>query len=158
MSYCTVTTACKNRICCICAVNLCNLLRLKHLSSAAEICSAQTQFSANSPNRVINCCVGAINGLFVVIKWPSMKDSTSNPSSYVIGKYCCCGLNNQPFCKTPCQSNFFVAGPWKPSDKAATEQTGFSASLGGLLLGSHVGGDAKYTLSDNKIALFTDSQ
>ena len=121
---CSISTVCKHRLCFICAVNLCDLLKLKFSTSAAEISRAQGQFCDISSNNVISGCVGAIDGLLVVIKCPSMKDSNNNPSSYYSGQYCCHALNIQAICDASCQFIFFaVAAPGKSSDQAAIERT-----------------------------------
>ena len=140
-------------------MNLCDLLKLKFPTSAAEICKAQAQFCDISSNNVISGCVGAIDGLLFVIKCPSMKDSNNNPSSYYSGHYCCHGLNIQAICDASCRFIFFaVAAPGKSSDQAAIERTALPTSLDGLPLGSYVVGDAAYTLPDKCITPFTGSQ
>ena len=159
MYCCSVSTVYKHRLCFIHTVNLCDLLKLRFPTSATEICSAQTQFCEISSNSVIRGCVGAMDGLLVVIKYPSMKDSNNNPSSYYSGHYCCHGLNIQAICDASCQFIFFaVAAPGKSSDQAAIECTGLPATLDTLPLGSFVVGDAAYTLSDKYITPFTGSQ
>ena len=95
---CGVDTIYKHRILFIQAVSMCDLLKLKFPTSAAEICSVQAGFCNISSNSVITGCVGAINGVLVVIKCPSMKASDNNPSSFNSGHYCCHGLNVQAFC------------------------------------------------------------
>ena len=156
---CSVSTVYKHRVCFICAVSLCDLLKLKFPTSATEICSAQTQLREISSNSVISGCVGAMDGLLVVIKYPSMKDSNNNPSSYYSGHYCYHGLNIQAICDASYQFNFFaVAAPGKSSDQAAIERTGLPAALDTLPLGSFVVGDAAYMLSDKCITPFTGSQ
>ena len=74
---------------------MCDLLKLKFPTSAADICSVQAGFCNISSNSMIAGCVGAINGLLVGIKCTSMKASGNNPSSYYSGHYCYHGLNVQ---------------------------------------------------------------
>ena len=156
---CSTSTVYNHRLCFICAVNLCDLLMLRFPTSATEICSAQTQFCDISSNSVISGCVGAMDGLLVVIKCPSMKDSNNNPSSYYSGHYCCHGLNIQTICDDSCQIIFLaVAAPGKSSDQATIECTGLPAILDTLSLGSFVVGDAANTFSDKCITPFTGSQ
>ena len=88
------------------AANLGDLLKLNFPSSARKICSAQNQFCDISSNSVISGCVGAMDGLLVVVKCPSMKDSNNNPSSYYSGHYCCHGLDIQAICDASCQFLF----------------------------------------------------
>ena len=103
---------------------MCDLLKLKFPTSAAEICSVQAGFCNISSNSVITGCVGAMDGLLVVIKCPSTKASDNNPSSYYSGHYCCHGLNVQAICDSSCCFSFFaIAAPGKSSDQAAVEQT-----------------------------------
>ena len=83
----------------------------------------QAGFYNISSKRVINGCVGVIDGLLVLIKLPFMKASDNNPSSYNSGHYCCHGLNVQPICDSSCHFIFLaVATPGKSSDQAVVEQ------------------------------------
>ena len=156
---CSVDTIYKHRLLFIRAVNMCDLLKLKFPTSAAEICTVQAGFCNISSNSVITGCVGAIDGLLVVIKCPSMKASDNNPSSYYSGHYCCHGLNVQAICDSSCRFTFFaIAAPGKSSDQAAVEQTSLPTALDCLPLGSYIVGDAAYTLTDQCITPFTGSQ
>jgi hypothetical protein len=97
--YCySVDTIYKHRLLFIQAVNICDLLKVKFPTFAVEICSVQAGFCNISSNSVLTGCVGAIDGLLVVIKCPFMKTSDNNPSSYYSGHYCCHGLNVQAIC------------------------------------------------------------
>jgi DDE superfamily endonuclease len=159
---CSVDTIYKHILLCIQAVNMCDLLKLKFPTSAAEICSVQAGFCNISSNSVITGCVGAIDGLLVVIKCLSMKGaSDNNPTSYYSGHYCCHGLNVQAICDSSCCFIFFavaVAAPGKSSDQAAMEQTSLLTALDCLPLGSYIVGNAAYTLTDQCITPFTGSQ
>ena len=99
---CSISTVYKHWLHFICAVSLCNLLKLKFPTSATEIFRAQAWFCDISSNNVISGCVGAIDGLLVVIKCPSMKDSNNYPSSYYSGHYSWHGLNIQAICDASC--------------------------------------------------------
>ena len=80
--------------------------------------ASQSQFQEISSNSVISGCIGAIDSLLVVVKCPSMLDSSNNPSSYYSGHYCCHGLNVQAICDASCHLIFFaVAAPGKLSVK-----------------------------------------
>ena len=59
---CSISTVYKHRLRFIRAVNLCDLLKLKFPTSAAEIYRAQVWFCDISSNNVTRGCVGAING------------------------------------------------------------------------------------------------
>ena len=156
---CSVSTISKHRLCFICAVTLCDLLKLKFLMSATEICSVQTQLPKISSNSIISGCVGAMDGLLVVIKCPLLKDCNNYPSSYYSGHCCCHGLNIRAICDVFCQFIFLaVAAPGKSSDQAAIEHTGLPATLDTFPLGSFVVGDAAYTLADKCITPFIGSQ
>ena len=60
------------------------------------------QFQDISSNSVFSGCVGAIDGLLVLVKCPSRKYSGNYPSSYYSGYYCCHGLNVQAICDASC--------------------------------------------------------
>ena len=63
------------------AVNSCDLLKLHFPMTLAEIHSSQSQFQEISSNSAISGCIGAMDGLFVFVKCPFMKDSNNNPFS-----------------------------------------------------------------------------
>ena len=100
---CSVSTVYKHRLCFICSVNMCDLLKLKFPTSATEICSTQNQYYDISSNSVINGCAGAMDGFLVVIKCPSIKLSNNNTTSNSSGHYCFHGLNIQAICDAFCQ-------------------------------------------------------
>ena len=102
VSNCSVDTIYKHRFLFIWGVNMCDLLKIKFPTSAAEIYSVQAGFCSISSNRVMTGCVGAIDDSLVEIKCPSMKASDNNPSSYYSGHYCCHGLNVQAICDSSC--------------------------------------------------------
>ena len=84
---CSASSVYKHRNRFICALNLCDSLKLSFPSTPREVHFNQLGFCDISSNNVIIGCVGAIDGLLVVIKCPSMKDSENNPSSYYSGHY-----------------------------------------------------------------------
>ena len=103
----------------------------------AEIHSSQSQFQEICSNCVISGCIGAIDGLLVVVKCPSMKESDNNPSSYNSGHYCCHGLNVQASCDASYSFTFLaVAAPGKSSDQAAIEFRALPMALDDLPLGA----------------------
>jgi DDE superfamily endonuclease len=103
----------------------------------AEIHSSQSQFQEISSNSVVSGCIGAFDGLLVVVKCPSMKDSDNNHSSYYSGHYCCHGLNVQAiFDASCCFTCFAVAAPGKSSDQAAIKYRSFPMALDDLPLGA----------------------
>jgi DDE superfamily endonuclease len=111
----------------------------------AEIHSSQSQFQEISSNSVISDFIGALDGLLVVVKSPSMKDSSNNPSSYYSGQYSCDGLNVQAICNASCHFTFFaVAAPGKLSDQAAIECTALTIALDNLPISANIVGDAAY--------------
>ena len=156
---CSVSSIYAHRLCFIHAVNSCDLLKLHFPMKLAEIYSSQSQFQEISSNSVISGCIGTIDGLLVVVKCPSMKDSSNNPSSYYSGHYYCHGLNVQAICDASCRFTFFaVAAPGKSSDQAAIERTALPMALDDLPLGAYIVGDAAYTLTDKCLTPFTGSQ
>jgi DDE superfamily endonuclease len=125
------------RLCFIYAVNSCELLKLHFPLTHAEIHSSQSKFQAISSNSVISGCIGAFDGLLIVVKSPSMKDSSNNPSSYYSGHYCCHVLNVQAICDASCHFSFFaVAAQGKSSDQAVIECTALLMALDDLPLGA----------------------
>ena len=156
---CSVSTIYAHRLCFIHSVNSCEHLKIKFPRTPAEISASQKQFQDISSNSVISGCVGAIDGLLVVIKCPSRKDSGNNPSSYFSGHYCCHGLNVQAICDASCRFTFFaVAAPGKSSDQAAIECTVLPMVLDDFPPGAYIVGDAAYTLTDKCLTPFTGSQ
>ena len=138
---------------------MCDFWKIKFPTSAAEICCVQDGSCNISSNRMIPGCVGAIDGILVVIKCPFMKAIDNNPLFYYNDHYCCHGLNVQSICDSSCCFTFFaVAAPGKSSDQAAVKQTSLLAALNCLPLGSYIFGDAAYTLNDKCITPFTGSQ
>ena len=73
--YCSVSSVYAYRLCFIHAVNSCDLLKLHFPMTLAEIHSSQSQFQEMNSNCVMSGCIGAIDGLLVVVKCPIMKDS-----------------------------------------------------------------------------------
>ena len=136
---CSVSSIYAHRLFFIHAVNSCDLLKLHFSMALAEIHSTQSQFQEISSNSVISGCIGAIDGLLVAVKCPSMKDISNNPSSYYSGHYCCHGLSVQAICDASCHFTFFaVAAPGKSSDQAAIECTALPMALDDLPLGAYV--------------------
>ena len=128
-------------------------------STPREVHYNQLGFQDVSSNNDKNGCIGPIDGLLVVIKCPSMKDSENNPSSYYSGHYCYNGLNIQAVCDASCCFLFFaVAAPGKSSDQAAIKRTRLSTALENLPFGSYLVGDAAYILTDKCLTPFTGSQ
>ena len=88
---CSVSSIYAHRLCFIHTVDSCEHLKLQFPRTPAEISAPQKKFQDTSSNSVISGCVGAIDGLLVVVKCSSRKDSGNNPSSYYSGHYCCHG-------------------------------------------------------------------
>jgi hypothetical protein len=82
----------------------------------------RVRFESKSTNLVFRGCVGAMDGLLVRIKCPTMKESNGNPRAYHSGHYNADGLNVQAICDSRLWFLFFaVAKPGGSSDLHAYE-------------------------------------
>jgi DDE superfamily endonuclease len=89
-----------------------------------DLKSTALKFANKSSERVMIGCVGAIDGLFVKICSPSMKDCGYNPQAYFSGHYMAHGLNIQAVCDSDRRFTFFgVVAPGKSSDQLAFKRT-----------------------------------
>jgi hypothetical protein len=83
------------------------------------------EFSEVSTARLVQGCVGYINGFLAIIKRPTMKDCSGQPTSYYSsGHYGVQGLNMQAVCDAKCRFQFFgVVAPGKCVNEVAFERT-----------------------------------
>ncbi len=75
------------------AVLNCNELDIVFPDTDEELYSTESKFSDKSSERTMVGCVGAIDGLFVKVHRPSMKECGYNPHAYFSGHYMAHGLN-----------------------------------------------------------------
>ncbi|KAI2496037.1 nuclease [Fragilaria crotonensis] len=114
-----------------------------------DLKSTALKFANNSSERVMIGCVGAIDGLFVKICCPSMKECGYNPQAYFSGHYMAHGLNIQAVCDSDRRFTFFgVVAPGKTSDQLAFERTLLHKRVMELPMGMYLVGDAAYQVSD----------
>ena len=103
--------------------------------------------------------MGEIDGLFVKVHRPSMKECGYNPQAYFSGHYMAHGLNIQAICDSDCCFTFFdVVAPGKASDQVAFERTSIHEQIMALPMGKYLVGDAAYQVSNVVLAPFTGSQ
>ena len=102
------------------AVLNCNELDIVFPDTDEELYSTESKFSDKSSERTMVGCVGAIDGLFVKVHRPSMKECGYNPQAYFSGHYMAHGLNIQAACDHNCCFTFLgVAGPGVMGDRDA---------------------------------------
>jgi len=96
------------------AVLNCHELDIVFPDTDEELSSTESKFSDKSSERTMIGCVGAIDGLFVKVHRPSMKECGYNPQAYFSGHYMAHGLNIQAICDSDCCFTFFgVVAPGK---------------------------------------------
>ncbi|KAI2492824.1 DDE superfamily endonuclease [Fragilaria crotonensis] len=105
------------------AVLNCKELDIVFPDTDEDLKSTALKFANKSSERVMIGCVGAIDGLFVKICRPSMKDCGYNPQAYFSGHYMAHGLNVQAVCDSDRRFTFFgVVAPGKSSDQLASRE------------------------------------
>ena len=141
------------------AVLNCNELDIVFPDTDEELYSTESKFSDKSSERTMVGCVGAIDGLFVKVHRPSMKECGYNPQAYFSGHYMAHGLNIQAICDSDrCFTFFGVVAPGKASDQVAFERTSIHEQIMALPMGKYLVGDAAYQVSNVVLAPFTGSQ
>ncbi|KAI2491737.1 nuclease [Fragilaria crotonensis] len=138
------------------AVLNCKALDIVFPDTDEDLKSTALKFANKSSERVMIGCVGAIDGLFVKICRPSMKDCGYNPQAYFSGHYMAHGLNIQAVCDSDRRFTFFgVVAPGKSSDQLAFERTSLHKRVMELPMGMYLVGDAAYQVSDVVLVPFT---
>ena len=138
------------------AVLKCEELDIRFPDTAEELESVRVRFESKSTNRVIQGCVGAIDGLLARINCPSVDECNGNPRAYHSGHYNAYGLNVQAICDSRLRFLFFaVAKPGGSSDLRAHEGLSIQEIIENLPDGIYVLGDAAYMLSEHVIVPFT---
>ena len=141
------------------AVLNCNALDNVFPNTDEHLKSTTLKFADKSSERIMIGCVGAIDGLFVKVFRPSMKDCGYNPQAYFSGHYMAHGLNIQAICDSDrCFTFFGVVAPGKTSDQVAFERTSIHKGIMALPMVMYVVGDAAYQVSDVILVPFTGSQ
>ena len=141
------------------AVLNCMELDIAFPDTDEDLTSTVSKFTMKSSEGIMKGCVGAIDGLFVKICRPSMKDCGYNPQAYFSGHYMAHGLNIQAICDIDrCFTFFGVVAPGKSSDQVAFERTSIHQRIMTLPTGMYIAGDAAYQVSDSVLVPFTGSQ
>ena len=140
------------------AVNQCPQLEIKFPKTAEECHQQAIHFRSMSSEDVIRGCVGALDGCFIRIKAPGLKQA-ANVVAYYSGHYEDYGINVQASCNHRCQFNFVaIAAPASVGDARAIRKTSFPTKLNQLPPTYYVVADAAYCLSEKVLVPFTGSQ
>jgi hypothetical protein len=138
------------------AVLTCDDLDICFPDFAEDLESVRVRFESKSTNLVFRGCVGAMDGLLVRIKCPTVKESNGNPRAYHSGHYNADGLNVQAICDSRLRFLFFaVAKPGGSSDLRAYESLHIRHIIESLPDGVYIVADAAYMLSEHVIVPFT---
>ena len=130
-----------------------------NLPKPEELEKLRMEFSAKSRFRLMNGCIGAIDGFFQKTIAPK-KNETGNTIAYYSGHYESYGLNCQAVCDANLRFLFFaVVSPGSTNDNIAFAQAdGLKQFIDKLPHGMYVLGDAAYTVSDKLLTPFVGSQ
>jgi hypothetical protein len=156
---CSVASVFRFRDMFIDAVLSCKELEIVFPDTDEQFKSTAAKFADKSSDGIKIGCVGAIDGLFVKTRRPSMAECGRNPQAYFSGHYMARGLNIQAVCDSDfCFTFFGVVAPGKTSDQVAFERTSLHKQVTELPTGMYLVGDAACKLSDVMLVTFTGSQ
>ena len=115
-------------------------------------------FRAKSTHEIMRNCVGALDGLLIQIRRPTLKE-TDSADDYFSGHYQMPGLNCQGVCDSHYRFLFFaVAAPGKSGDVRAIGYTTLPALIDTIPDLYYLVGDAAYVASDKLLTPFKGSQ
>lgn len=138
------------------AILACDALEIRFPHTPEELENIRKQFTAKSSNKVMQGCVGAMDGLFKTIKLPSIADSKGNQRAFFSGHYNDYGLNVQAICDARLRFLFFaIAAPGKTGDQVAYELLPIRDIIESLPDGLYIVADAAYMLTDHVLVPFT---
>ena len=138
------------------AVLDCEALAIKFPEMPEEIEQVWARFEAKSSQRVMQGCVGALDGLLARICCPTATESDGNPRAYHSGHYNDYGLNVQAICDSCLRFLFFaVTAPGWLSDLYAFEDCSLGQIINNLPDGVYIMADAAYMLSEHILVPFT---
>ena len=141
------------------AVLNCKELDIIFPETNEDLKSTELKFANKSSEKIMIGCVGAIDGLFVKVCRPSMKECGYNPQAFFSGHYMAHGLNIQAICDSDrCFTFFGIVAPGNSSDQVAFERTSIHKRIMALPMGMYLVGDAAYQVSDVVLVPFTGSQ
>ncbi|CAM9469835.1 unnamed protein product, partial [Chrysoparadoxa australica] len=129
-------------------------LSLKLPSTEAEYAALARGFKARSSNGVMDKCIGAVDGMLVRIRVPTLKD-TPTPVRYYSGHKKFCGINLQAICDHNCRFlGMDMREPGSVNDRKAWEHSGIDDWLSKLPDGYYLVGDAAYPLGEHLLTPF----
>ena len=138
------------------AVNRCPELDIKMPATRHDIEKVANEFSEVSTARLVRGCVGCIDGFLAIIKRPTMKDCSGQPTSYFSGHYGVHGLTVQAVCDAKCRFQFFgIVAPGKCGDQVAFERTPLFQYAQQLPDSFYIIGDAAYSVGEKMLTPFT---
>ncbi|CAB1109761.1 unnamed protein product [Ectocarpus sp. CCAP 1310/34] len=105
-------------------------------------------YRQRSTNNVIHMCVGAMDGLFVLIFEPSLRRHV-NPRGFYSGHKKGFGMNFQAVCNARYKITAWTMNcPGSCNDRTAFKHSGFERVLKTLPKGAYIVGDGAYPASD----------
>ena len=114
-------------------------------------------FAAKSTDKVMDGCVGAVDGYLLSIVAPSSTEAP-NVRSYFSGHYQQYGLNVLAMCDAHCRFRFVaVVAPGSSSDSLAYRRTKLVEWIEKLPNGCFVAGDNAYICSEHLLTPFCGS-
>ena len=125
-----------------------------HFPQTEEECS-QTE---KSLHRVIWHCIGAVDGILLEIRRPSLWES-DDPETFFSGHYVCFGFNCQAVCDVHMRFIFFaIAAPGRAGDMNAIKATSFFDLLANVPGPFYILGDNAYPLGNQLLIPFKGAQ
>jgi hypothetical protein len=140
------------------AINSAPELQIKLPTTKDEINFVKESFAQRSTGRVMEGCVGALDGWLCQIQTPAMKH-TPNQLAYYSGHYKCSGVNVQAMCDG--DSRFLYIGvicPGSANDVTAYRHSKLRRWIDNLPLGTFVLADNAYICTDTLLTPFFGDQ
>ena len=122
--------------------------------------AVMNEFLERSEQQLFRGCIGAIDGYLQPISKPRKKDCDGFPQAYWSGYYNVMWIE----CSSCVRQQllfprlFGVVAPGKCPDQKAFERTKLFQIVSNLCPGQYIVGDAAYTLTDQVLCLFVESQ
>ena len=139
------------------AVIDCKALQIRFPTTEAEICDAARRFQSRSSEEVMRGCIGAIDGILIKIKQPTLKE-TRNLCAFFSGHYQHMGLNVQAVVDSCLRFTFVcIAAPRSASDMTAIRRSSLLGLLQKLPPCFYAVGDATYMSTEHILVPHTGS-